>query len=188
VNQYLEREQISDCWFAAFGHADLIRVTQPCRVLPSGMSQFVSQNVIEPVPPVIEGTVLVSVNELPPRGGNEYLPIAQSKPIAQIGGNIFVYRGRFEVPLAAAVSRAARAAQFTSLNHLEEAVAEGRKAVELAPDDPRPHLALGVALARAGQKDEARRELEAANQLVASNPALFLNVGLRASQEARRLD
>ncbi len=188
VNEYLMRENISDCWFAAFGQPALVRVTQPCRILPSGLRLFASQTVIEPIPPVIEGTVLVSVNELPPRGSNEYLPIEQLKPVAQIGGNIFVYRGRFEVPLAAAISRAARAQEFTRLNRLEEAIAEGRKAVELAPDDPRPHLALGVALARAGQRDEARRELTAASKLVESNSALFLNVGLRAQQELRLMD
>jgi Flp pilus assembly protein TadD len=71
---------------------------------------------------------------------------------------------------------------------LEEAFVGGRKAVELGPDDPRPHLALGVALARAGRKDEARRELEAASRLVDSNPALFFNVGARAQQELRGLD
>jgi 4-amino-4-deoxy-L-arabinose transferase-like glycosyltransferase len=188
VNEYLAREKISDCWFAAFGHPALIQVTQPCRILPSGLRSFASQAVVEPVPPVIEGTVLLSVNELPPRGGNEYLPIAQSKLVAQIGGNIFVYRGRFEVPLAAATSHATRAGLFTRLNHLEEAISEGRKAVELGPDDPRPHLALGVALARAGQKDEARRELESASELVGSNPALFLNVGTLAQQELRNLN
>jgi 4-amino-4-deoxy-L-arabinose transferase-like glycosyltransferase len=188
VNEYLAREKIGDCWFAAFGHATLVSVTQPCRVLPSGQRFFASPTIAEPVPPVIEGAVLLSVNELPPRGGNEYLPIAQSTPVAQIGGNVFVYRGRFEVPLAAAVSHATRAGQFTRLNRLEEAVGEGRKAVELGLDDPRPHLALGVALARAGRKDEARRELEAASRLVDSNPALFFNVGARAQQELRGLD
>ena len=186
VNEYLAHEHISDCWFAAFVHPELIRTTQPCRVLPSGLRVFVSQSLSEPVPPVIEGTVLVSVNELPPRGGNEYVPIAQSKPIAQIGGNIFVYRGRFEIPLAAAISRTYRVGQFLRLNRVEEAVAEGQTAIELAPGDPRTHLSLGLALIRAGQKDEARRELETTVELAKPNP-VFRNLEVLARQELEKL-
>jgi 4-amino-4-deoxy-L-arabinose transferase-like glycosyltransferase len=186
VNEYLARENIGECWFAAYVHPELIHATQPCRVLPSGFRVLVSQSLIEPVPPVIEGTVLVSVNELPPRGGNEYLPIAQSRPIAQIGGNIFVYRGRFEIPLLAAISHTHRAGQFLRLNQVNEAVAEGRKAIELAAGDPRTHLSLGLALSRASQKEEARREFEQTIELSKSDP-VFRNIELRAQQELRRL-
>ncbi len=140
------------------------------------------------MPPVIEGTVLLSVTTLPPRGDEEFLPIAQSQPIAQIGGSIFVYRGRFEVPLAAALSHARRAEQLVRLNRFEEALTDGRKAVELAPNHPRTHLWLGIALARIGQKDEARREFEMAIRFVEANPSLFRNVELRARQELKRLD
>ena len=115
------------------------------------------------------------------------LPIAQSKPIAQIGGSIFVYQGRFEIPLAAALSHAERANQFVRLNRFEEAVADGRKAIELAPDDSRAHFSLGIALARAGQKDEARREFETVIETAKSNPSLFRNVEVRAQQEIKRL-
>jgi tetratricopeptide (TPR) repeat protein len=187
VNEYLARENISDCWFAAFVHSDLVRVTQPCRVLPSAFRLFATRNVMEPVPPVIEGTVLVSVNELPPRGATEYLPIAQSQPIALIGGNIFVYRGRFEIPLAAAISHTYRAGQFLRLNRVDEAVAEGREAIALAPGDPRTHLSLGQALVRGGQNDEGRRELEQAIEL-AKPQSVFRNVEVRAQQELRRLN
>lgn len=186
VDEYLARENITDCWFVAFAHPELIGAIQPCRVLPSGLRVFVSQSLIEPVPPVIEGTVLVSVNELPPRGGDEYVPIARSQPIAQIGGNTFVYQGRFEIPLAAAISRTYRAVQLMGLNRVDEAVAEGREAVRLAPSDPRTHLSLGLVLIRAGQKDEARRELEAAAGLAASDP-VFRNAEVKARQEIERL-
>jgi hypothetical protein len=40
-----------------------------------------------------------------------------------------------------------------------------RKAVELSPNNVRPHLALELALARGGQKEEARSELEKAVEL-----------------------
>ena len=114
------------------------------------------------------------------------MPIARSAPIAQIGGNIFVYRGRFEIPLAAAMSHAYRSGQFLRSNRVAEAVAEGRKAIELGANDPRTHLALGLALVRNGQKDEARREFETVIELAKSNP-VFRNAEVRVRQEIKRL-
>ena len=186
VNEYLARENISDCWFAQYGMTELTQISQPCRLMPGSFPADIAEQPIEPTPNVIEGTVLLSITTLPPRGGAEYLPIAQSQPIAQIGGSIFVYRGRFEIPLAAALSHATRADQFVRLNRLEEAIADGRKAVELAPDDSRTHLSLGIALARAGQKDEARREFETAIEL-AKSTSVFRNAEVRARQELEKL-
>ncbi|MGI8468893.1 MAG: tetratricopeptide repeat protein [Pyrinomonadaceae bacterium] len=55
----------------------------------------------------------------------------------------------------------------------DEAIADGRKAIELAPDDPRTHLYMGNALAAAGESDEARREFEQTLNLAQSNPDLY---------------
>jgi len=169
VAGYIAREDVRDCWFAAYGSADLARAYQPCSMMPTLLGFWYTVNVlepvIEPVPPIIEGTVFLSVKVLPPSGGAEYLPIAQTTPLAQIGGSVFVYRGRFQVPLLAALSHTRRAQQLVRRERFEEAVADGRKAVELAPDDPRTHFWLGMALARAAQTDEARRELQTAIQI-----------------------
>ena len=187
VKEYLARENVADCWFAAFNHRELVEAMQPCRTLPSAMRILVSPTVIEPVPPVIEGTVLISANELPPRGWLEYVPITQQgAPVAFIGGNTLVYRGRFEIPLAAAMSHAYRSGQFLRIDRLEEALAEGRRAVELGGDDPRTHLALGLALVRAGQKDEARKVLATAAELSKTSP-FFRNAEVRAQLELERL-
>jgi 4-amino-4-deoxy-L-arabinose transferase-like glycosyltransferase len=191
VNEYLARENITDCWFAGFGNREVMSVSQPCRILPVGFARtFETARVDEPVPPipsVIEGTVLISVSNLPPRGGDEYVPIAQSEPIAQIGGTIFVYRGRFEIPLAAALRHTMRTAQLLQLNRTEEAIADARRAVELAPLDARPHLALGLSLLRAGKREEARRAFETVIETSKSNPALFHNSEVRARREIERL-
>jgi len=186
VGEYLTQNNIKDCWFVGMGNSQLKRVSLPCRIMPDTFRLGMSNTLDEPVPPVIEGTVLVSARDLT-RGGKEYLPVAQTAPIAQIGGSIFVHQGRFEVPLVAALSHARRAAQFTQLKRLEEAVAEGREAVNLAAEDPRTHLALGLALLRAGQKDEARSEFETVVELSKSNPSLFRNEEVRAQQEIKRL-
>jgi len=186
MNDYLARENITDCWFGGYVHPEVIRAVQPCRPLPSNLRILVSQTVIEPVPPVIEGTVLLSVNELPPRGGEEYATIAESEPIDLIGGNILVYRGRFAIPVAAAMSHAYRSGQFLAIKQIAEAVAEGRQAVELAADDSRTHLALGLALLRDGQKEEARREFEKTIEL-AKNKPVFRQAEVRAMLELERL-
>jgi dolichyl-phosphate-mannose-protein mannosyltransferase len=187
VKEYLTSANIKDCWFAPHGNVELVAASQPCRLLPGSFRLSVSDKLEEPVPPVIEGTVLLTAMVLPPRGGAEYLPILQNQPIARIGKSIFVYQGRFEVPLAAALSHAERANRLIILNRFEEAVADGRTAVELAPNDPRTHLALGLALVRNAQTGEARREFGTAVELAKSNPA-FRNQEVRARQELERLN
>lgn len=188
VNEYLKRENITDCWFAGFGNQEIMRVSQPCRLMPDSVLQRFSSQIFEVVPPTVEGTILISVSNFPPRGGNEYLPLTETAPIAQIGGTIFVYRGRFELPLVAALSRVTRANQFVGLKRFEEAITEGRAATKLAPDDARTHLALALALLRAGKTDEARTEFNSVVETSKSNAALFRNAEVRARQELERLN
>jgi hypothetical protein len=186
VSEYLARENVRDCWIATFVHPEMIRSLQPCRPMPSGIRIMVSRNLIDPVPRVIEGTVILSVIELPPRGGDEYLPISKSEPIAFIGGNTLVYRGRFEVPLVAAMSRVHRSGYFLRINDVEQAIGEARQAAELGPEDPRTHLALGLALARGAQKEEAKSELQKAAKLAEAD-VRFRNQEVWAKRELARL-
>jgi hypothetical protein len=187
VNEYLAREKVQDCWIVAFVHPEMIRSVQPCRPMPSSVRIMLSRNLIDPVPPVIEGTIVVTERDVPPLGGDEYVSITKSEPIAFIGGNIFVYRGRFEVPLAAAMSRVHRSGYFLRMNDVDQSIAEARQALELGPNDPRTHLALGLALARAGQKEEARSELDKAAEL-AKVDVRFRNQEVRARQELERMN
>ena len=188
INEYVQRENITDCWFAGIGNIEVMRVSQPCRIMPDRLLRGMSSQINEIVPPVVEGTILVSVNNLPPKGGLEYAIFTQNEPIAQIGGTIFVYRGRFEMPLASALSRVIRANQFIRLKRFDEAIAEGRAAVEIAPEDARTHLALAFALLRADQKDEAKREFAATIEAAKSNPTQFRTQEVIAKQELERLN
>jgi 4-amino-4-deoxy-L-arabinose transferase-like glycosyltransferase len=188
AGEYLARENISDCWFAGFAGGELNHVQQPCRLIPGSLNWFATEELVEPTPPVIEGTILLSVSVLSPHGGDEYLEVAQSEQIAQIGGSIFIYRGRFEVPLAAALSHVGRATWLIRRKRFEEAIGEGRKAVKFAPDDARTHFPLALALARAGQKYEARQEFGTVIELARANPAMYRNLELRAWQEIEQLD
>ena len=187
VSEYLASNNIKDCWLASFVHPEMIRAVQPCRPMPSWLRPAVSRNAIDAVPPVIEGVVVLSVNELPPMAGDEYVPIAKSEPIAFIGANTYVYRGRFEVPLVASISRVHRSNHFLRVNDIDQAISEALQAVELGPNDARPHLALGLALARGGQKEEARSELKKAAELAKDDPR-FRNQEVRANQELERID
>ena len=186
VSEYIARENIQDCWLTDIVHPEMIRFVQPCRPMPSGLRPLLSRNAIDPVPPVIEGTVFVGHREFPPYSGDEYLPIAQSEPIDLIGGITYVYRGRFEIPLAAAISRVHRSNHFLRVNDIEQAISEAHQAIELAPNDPRPHLSLGLALVRNGQKEEARRELEKTAELAGAD-SRFRNQEVRAKQELEKL-
>ena len=172
VREYVERENISDCRIATFGYGELVQAYQPCKLMPNDYGWNFTEQLVEPIPPVVEGTIFLSVASRPPLGGNEYEPILKTEPVAIIGGSIFVYRGRFKVPLVAALSYAGRADQFIELGRLDEAVAAGQKSVELAPDDPRPHLILGAVFTLSKRPEEARRELETAIKLAEANPSM----------------
>ncbi len=187
VREYLERERITDCWFAPQGNFELVAADQPCRLLPGSFGLNLSDQLSEPVPPVIEGTVLLTAMVFPPRGSREYLPIMKAAPVAVIGRGVFVYRGRFEIPLVAALSHAERTNQLVRANRLEEALADGRRAVELAPDDARPHIAFGLALLRNGQKEAARREAAQADEALQVNPVLLRAPEARMLQELKRI-
>ncbi|MCD9185584.1 MAG: glycosyltransferase family 39 protein [Pyrinomonadaceae bacterium] len=171
VNEYIERKNIKDCWIAPFGNGDLVRAYQPCRLMPNDFGWNFSEQIAGAVPPTVEGTFFLSSAAFPPHsGGNEYEPFLQAKPVDLIGGSVFVYQGRFEIPLVAALSHAGRADQLMEADKIDEAVTEGRKAVELAPDDARLHLALAISLKSAGKMDEARREFEETIRLAELNP------------------
>jgi hypothetical protein len=186
VNKYIAEHDITDCWIADFVHPEMIRYIQPCHPMPSVLRILISRQPIDAVPRVIEGTVFISSNEFPPQGADEYLPIAVGAPEDVIGGSILVYRGRFEVPLAAAVSHVHRSGAFLRSGQVDDAIQEGRSAVALYNDDPRPHLALGLALVQGKQIEEARTELSTAVKL-SEGKAVFRNQQVRAQQELSKL-
>jgi hypothetical protein len=187
VAEYLARENITDCWYAGWGSLELLTAQVPCRQMPSTFPRL-NVPLSDPIPRVIEGTVLVNVANLPPRGGNEYAPMTLQKPIAKIGGSIFVYRGRFEIPLGASISLTQRATELMRLDRIDEALIEAQRAVDLADYDPRPHLALGYALLRTGNSADARGEFESVIETARSNPLLFNNAAARARLELEKLD
>ena len=74
-------------------------------------------------------------------------------------------RGRFDVPLATALSYGTRAGQLLGWGRARAALDDARTAVELGPDDPRTRRVLAAALARNGLQADAHREEETAKRL-----------------------
>lgn len=171
VEQYLEKKNIRECWLASPGIGELVRRYQPCHLMPAP-GWNAAEQIIEPLPPVIEGTVFLSSAVLPPNS-TVFETIAKTEPVTILGGSILVYQGRFDIRLASALSYIGRGNQFIRFKRFDEAIADGRKAVELAPDDPRTHLYMGIALAVTGKNDQARREFAQTLILVQSNPDLY---------------
>ena len=165
IDDYLKRADIHDCWLAYYGNGELARINQTCRLIPGG-GWDITEQPIEPLPPVIEGTVLVSTEVLRPletEFEGELAALAKTEPIGILGGSILVYRGRFEVPTAAALTYIQRGRQLRRSNRLDEAIADFRQALKLAPDDPRAPLYLDSALAARGWKVLAARQGAAVN-------------------------
>ncbi|MCD9188590.1 MAG: glycosyltransferase family 39 protein [Pyrinomonadaceae bacterium] len=187
MKEYVERNKIADCWTAGSNNIAIIRAAQPCRVMPGSFPLSVSDEPQEVIPPVIEGTVLLAAISMPPRGGAEYAPIMQTEPIDRIANGVFVYRGRFAIPLASALSHVERTNQLMLSNRFAEALADAQKAVELAPDDARTHFALGSAFARNGQSEAANAEFQKTIEIGKTNPGLFRRFEVSAEQEIKRL-
>jgi hypothetical protein len=172
VKDYLEKEGAGECWFAYFGPADLARLYQPCHPMPAGGWTMTNQD-IQPIPPVIDGLILISTEALPPLD-THFEALAKVEPVTILGGSIKVYRGRFEVPLASALSHVGRGRQLIASGGVDEALAEAREAVQLAPEHPRIRLFHGGCLARVGRKDEARQEFEMTIRLAEPHGIRFL--------------
>lgn len=161
LKRYLDDRDINDCWFAYFaqGTVDMSYYGISCRPLPTPTG-FWLDDWIE-IPATIDGTVVISAGilsgyEFGPGVLNPYAQFQTLRPSAQIDGGIFVYDGRFDVPLASALTLARRSDQLRRSGQLDEALSRARKAVALAPDDARMQIARGDALAALHREDEAR--------------------------------
>jgi hypothetical protein len=154
VREWLAREGVTECWFAAYGHGALTAAEQPCKLLPAFV--WNARPLVDTVRPVISGTVLLSATVLPPRGGPEYAPILATEPVAVLGGSVLVYRGTFKVPLLSSITHSTRALQLVRMGRIGEGVQHASFAVQLAPNDGRARHALAVAIQAAAAQSPPR--------------------------------
>jgi hypothetical protein len=158
---YLDRRGVRECWFAYFAQAtvDWSYYGIPCRALPTADGFWFED--APQVPPVIEGTVIVSAGvlsgfEVGPEPLHLYAQFQDLRPTAQIDGGLFVYDGRFRIPLASALALAERAEDTLAAGGAEEALRDARRAVALAPTAVKPQVIAGDALVALGRREEAR--------------------------------
>ena len=170
VKQYLDQRGVKECWFVYFaaGVAEPSYYGIPCKPLLTINTLWLNEPI--DVPATIEGPVLISASNL---SGVEFglgslNPYGQFKllqPTAVIDRGVFVFDGKFDVPLAAALSRVQKARSFAQAKQLEKALQEAQAAVALAPDSIHTQLALGDVLLEMGQPQQARASYEKALEL-----------------------
>lgn len=161
VKHYLDQQKIKDCWFIYFGEGviDASYYGIPCKPLPTADSLWVD----EPAnaPPAIDGTVLVSAGDLSgfefgPSPLNPYEQFKSLRPVAVIDYGVFVYKGHFEIPLAASIGHSQKAQWLLDAKHLPEALSEAQQGIALAPYAVRPNVVLGDILNAMQRPGDAR--------------------------------
>ncbi len=170
VKQYLDRRGVKECWFLYFaaGVAEPSYYGIPCKPLPTISTLWL--NVPIDVPSSIDGPVLISASNLSsvefgPGSLDPYGQFKLIKPTAVIDDGVFVFDGKFDLPLVAAISKVQKAQNLAQAKQLEQALQEAQAAVALAPDAIQTQLALGDVLLEMGQSEQARISFEKALQL-----------------------
>ncbi len=162
TSKYLRDNHISKCWFAYFvdPFVEPKDYGIPCNPLPTPDTEF--SDVAYDVPPVIDGTVLISAGdlnsfELGSSVLNAYEAFRARAPIASIQDGVLVYQGSFAVPLASALGHVVRSKLLLKEGNKVQALREAETAEGTAPGEVEPEMALGDALAASGRNVEARQ-------------------------------
>lgn len=170
VKQYLDQRGVKECWFVYFaeGVAEPSYYGIPCKPLPTINTLWL--NLPIEVPESIDGPVLISAANLSgfefgPGSLDPYDQFKRLSPTAVIDRGVFVFDGKFDLPLAAAIRKAQKAQNLVQSKQLEQALHEAQAAVALAPDSIQAQLALGDVLREMGRVEEARARYDKSLEL-----------------------
>ncbi len=181
TKKFLDERGIKDCWFDYSGRGIVVNPGYygiSCHPLQHAVGPSVGE-----MPSHISGTVLISATELSgalwgPPELNPYAQFQRLQPEASIDGGILVFRGEFDVPLAAAVAHTRNVQgilMMAMMRHspLDDAqrarlLDEAQTAVSLAPNDAGSQMMLGDALMNSNRKDEAKAAYQRALSLAQS--------------------
>lgn len=170
VKQYLDQRGVKECWFVYFaaGVAEPSYYGIPCKPLPTLNTLWLNEQY--EVPNSIDGPVLVSASNLSglefgPGSLDPYGQFKKLQPTAVIDRGVFVFDGKFDIPLVAAITRSQKAQNLAGAKQFDEALKEAEAAVALAPDSIHPQLAMGDVLSALGRTQEARARYEKALEL-----------------------
>jgi hypothetical protein len=170
VSAFLRANQINDCWIAHSGLNDnLAAAGVPCRPLPTGLALRAGQPQAV-IPARISGVVLVGAQDA--SGAlwgvddlNPYRQFQQGKPDAMIASAVLVFRGEYDVPLAAAQSHISQISMLLRQGMTGRAVEEAQAAVALVPDNASLKARLGGTLLKVHRDQEAKQAFAEAMQL-----------------------
>jgi len=178
VKRYTDEHHMQNCWFVYFGTGviDYNYYKIPCKLLPTIESIWLGT--LSDATPAIDGPVFISaVNltgfEFGPPPLNPYEQFKTLKAADAIDSGVFVYEGRFEIPLAAALARAQKAGVFLAGKRLPEALQEAQQAMALAPDSAKVNAQMGNVLDALGRREEARPYYATALQLALTKQPEF---------------
>ena len=116
---------------------------------------------------MINGTVLISDGDMAGiefgQGAlNPYNSFRGKQPTKLIQGGLWVFDGRFDVPLASALVDAQKAQKLLADGQLDAALAQAQQAVQLAPNSVATQSMLGDVLLAQDNKGEALIHYQAA--------------------------
>jgi 4-amino-4-deoxy-L-arabinose transferase-like glycosyltransferase len=171
VKLYLDRNHVTNFWFAYFpdGAIEPSDYGVHCRRLPTGTALWWLRLPMQ-VPPVIDGTVLISDGvlegvEFGDGKLNPYESFRGMKPTAVIQHGVNVYRGSFAVPLASALVAVRASGDLAKAGQMQAALDAANQAVQLAPDSATAQLNLAATLAGQAQWRSALEHYQAAETL-----------------------
>lgn len=170
VSAYLAVHRITDCWIAHAGlNDDLAAAGIPCRPLPTGLA-LMARAPQAVIPTHISGVVLVGAQDasgmLWGEGDlNPYRQFQEGIPEAMVASAVLVYRGNYDVTLAAAQSHVSQIPMLLQQGMAERAVEEARTAVALVPESASLKAQLGGTLKKAHRDQEAKQAFAEAIQM-----------------------
>jgi len=183
VKQWVDAHPGEECWFAYSAYPELRPQAYgiPCHPLPTDQTEWDFLPV--DVPETIHGNILLSADELeacdwPSDQLNVFERFRWMPMAEQIDHGVFVYRGDFHVPEAAALAAVQKANILLGEHRPAEALVAAEKAVALQPENLLAQTALGDARTASGDKNGAQAAYElalaAAHRLEADAQPLFV--------------
>jgi 4-amino-4-deoxy-L-arabinose transferase-like glycosyltransferase len=167
VKQWVDAHLGEECWFAYSAYPDLRPQAYgiPCHPLPTAHTG--GELLPVDVPETIHGYLLLSADDLeacdwPSDQLNVFYRFRWMPMAEQIDHSVFVYRGDFHVPEAAALAAVQKSKILLRENRPAEALIAAKRAVALQPENLLAQMALGDAQSALGDKDSARAAYELA--------------------------
>jgi 4-amino-4-deoxy-L-arabinose transferase-like glycosyltransferase len=170
LHAYLQKQNITQCWFAYSAPADPQSFQIPCKTLPTYFSSVTDRGRQQPVPTHIDGPIFISSEEptgwfTGPGALNPYDQFKKLTPSHVIAGEILEFDGSYDIPQIAGTSEWVVAVGLLRQHKMDEAAAHAEEAVALDPQSIIAHEVLAAIDAARHQNDGAEHEYQAALNL-----------------------